>query len=104
MEHDFLKDKEKTRLDSKGKSCTKVGGIMDYSGQNKNDYSLWSTCSNEDMTKLLQKYPECLTPATSSNIPQSASPGLTLLDCKMPSSLSDIRGVQFLKLNGKENS
>lgn len=101
MSHDFIGTKEVTRFDSKGQPCTKVGGIMDYWLDKVNDASLWSTCSLEDMTKLLAKYPECMSPATSSNIPQTTPSALTPLDCKMSSSLSNLRGVHFLKLNGK---
>ena len=100
MDHDFDDVKEKIRKDSKGNPCTKVGGIMDYWSNKESDVSLWTTCSLEDMTKLLQENPGCMTPATPSNIPQSTLPDLTPLECKMPAFMSDIRGVRFLRLNG----
>ena len=102
MQHDFMETPEVTRFDSKGQPCTRVGGIMDYWLEKVNDSSLWSTCSNEDMTKLLTKYPQCMPQATPSNIPQTTAPALTPLECKMPSTLSNLRGLQFLKLNGKK--
>ena len=74
---------------------------MDYWQQSNNDKSLWSSCSIEDMTALFSKYPDCMVPATSTNIPQFTPPGLTPLECKMPPFLSDIKGVQKVKLNGK---
>jgi len=66
----------------------------------ENDASLWSTCSNEDMTALLSKNPQCLTAATSANIPQAIPVALSASECKMPSFLSDVRGVHSYKLNG----
>ena len=45
------------RFDSKGKPCTKIGGIMDYNGP----MNRWSTCSVEDLNKLVAKSsPFCL--------------------------------------------
>ena len=101
MQHDFIKVKEEFRYDSKGQACTKVGGVMDYWMNNENDASTWSTCSHEDMTALFKKYPGCMAVADSTNIPQTNPPPLTTLECKTPSSMSDIRGVHYLKLNGK---
>ena len=37
--------------------------------------SSWSTCSIEDFQALINKYPNCLTPITSTNVPQSPDPG-----------------------------
>ena len=49
MDHDFLnEDAKQKRVDSKGRPCTGVGGIMDY---NQKSYDKWSTCSVEDFSK-----------------------------------------------------
>jgi len=46
------------RFDKSGKTCRNIGGVMDY-GQKL--YTGWSTCSNEDFTKLYNKRaPGCL--------------------------------------------
>ena len=55
MFHDFkmAKGKWSDRYDSRGKKCTKVGGIMDGSG----DRTKWTNCSNEAFHKT---YHGCL--------------------------------------------
>ncbi len=49
MEHDFNDDPRNKRVDSKGRPCSGVGGVMDYYGT----VNKWSTCSVEDFTKLV---------------------------------------------------
>jgi len=55
MKHDFLDKPGVVRRDSKGKSCTKIGGVMDYYGV----VDKWSTCSIEDFTELVNKPEFC---------------------------------------------
>ena len=44
MNHDFNGAPGNTRYDSQGRTCTNIGGVMDYYGV----VNRWSTCSNED--------------------------------------------------------
>jgi hypothetical protein len=46
MDHDF--NGSSPRYDSQGRTCTNIGGIMDYY---QDPYNKWSTCSNEDFNK-----------------------------------------------------
>lgn len=56
MRHDFIKTPGGVRLDSKGKSCTNIGGIMDYFGT----ADKWTSCSVEDFTALANQQGFCL--------------------------------------------
>ena len=57
MGHDFDQasgSSEVPRFDSKGKTCLRIGGIMDYwHAGNVPLNTLWSTCSVEDLTKYV---------------------------------------------------
>ena len=48
MDHDFNGSAGNPRYDSQGRTCTNIGGIMDYF---QDPYSRWSTCSNEDFNR-----------------------------------------------------
>jgi hypothetical protein len=74
---------------------------MDYSHNKENEFYLWSTCSREDFTKFMNANPGCLTPVTTTNVPQTTDPGITPLECKLPAFLSTLKGSQTLNLNGK---
>jgi len=56
MQHDFVDQPGATRRDSKGNSCTNIGGVMDYYGT----VNKWSSCSIEDFTALANKSEFCL--------------------------------------------
>jgi len=100
LSHDFVKDPNDVRYDSKGKRCTNVGGIMDYAMSNEKDSSSWSSCSVEDFTKLMNQYPNCLSPSNSTDVPSSNGPGLSVLECQLPPAFSNLNGVHQLNLNG----
>jgi hypothetical protein len=55
MEHDFIDQNNPElyvpRFDSKGRPCSKIGGIMDY----EEPFFKWSTCSVEDFNKYFNK-------------------------------------------------
>ena len=64
MSHDFrvVNNQQATRYDSKGQSCTGIGGYMDYAS----NPSKWSTCSVEDYTRYYNSVqPWCLSPSKS---------------------------------------
>jgi hypothetical protein len=58
MNHDFNETPGVTRRDSRGNSCTNIGGVMDYYGK----VDKWTSCSIEDFTALTNKQGFCLRP------------------------------------------
>ena len=102
INHDFVgSDTTVTRYDSKGRKCINVGGIMDYALVNENDTNTWSGCSIDDFTASMNQNPNCLTPITSDNLPQSTTvPPLTVLECQLGPAYSNLNGVHNLNLNG----
>lgn len=56
MSHDFDGQPGKVRKDSKGNTCSGIGGVMDYYGT----VNKWSTCSVEDFTALVNRSGFCL--------------------------------------------
>ncbi len=58
MSHDFNETPGVTRRDSRGNSCTNIGGVMDYYGK----VDKWTSCSIEDFTALTNKQGFCLRP------------------------------------------
>jgi hypothetical protein len=61
MSHDFNNgDTKQKRVDSKGRACSGLNGVMDY---NQKSVDKWSTCSVEDFVKYFNSaQPYCLTP------------------------------------------
>lgn len=45
MDHDFIGSQGVIRRDAQGRSCTNIGGVMDY---NQRPFDKWSTCSVQD--------------------------------------------------------
>jgi len=101
MSHDFGQTQKDIRYDSTGKKCTGVGGIMDYAGTEVKDKSIWSSCSIEDFTYLMNNYPTCMEAATPTNTPAPSDAGLTAFECKLPQKYESLTGVVELRLNGE---
>ena len=99
IEHDFKA--KSARYDKNNNPCSKIGGIMDYSGENLKDKSLWTTCSSEDFTKMLVAYPNCMAIATPENIPAATNYPPTVRECRLPPAYSEYRGYLTINLNGK---
>ena len=113
MNHDFVSAKKGeeagstkniTRYDSKGQSCLGQGGIMDYSQDEENDKTGWSTCSVEDFTVELNNNKTCLTVIDPQNPPEIPKmPTLSKDDCDLSMIYPGLNGVHFLNLNGKHS-
>jgi len=56
MNHDFNQNPGVVRRDSRGNSCTNIGGVMDYYGT----VNKWTSCSVEDFTVLSNRQGFCL--------------------------------------------
>ncbi len=103
MKHDFkANDPNKPRVDSHGKACTNIGSIMDYAKAKEGDNRQWSTCSVEDMAKMIEEYPTCLKVVDSKN-PPIELPQLDLTDneCDLNRVKPGLNGYSVVKLNGK---
>ena len=100
MDHDFVGNPKVVRYDSSGNRCTNVGGLLDYAMSAPKDSSLWSSCSIEDVTKTLKKYPNCMNPISDTNVPPPIDPVVTNNECLLPPAYSTYNGVYYLNLNG----
>ena len=101
MSHDFIPgDPKKPRFDSKGDACTGIGSIMDYVKKDEETKRQWSTCSVEDMAKMINAKPTCL------KVPQNPPIDLPQLDltrneCDLNKVRPGLNGYSLLQLNGE---
>ncbi len=106
MNHDFVdEDPKKPRVDSKGVACTGIGSIMDYAKGQEGNKKQWSTCCVEDMTAMIETYPNCLKVVDSKNPPPVELPQLPLTrnECDLNRIRPGLCGYSLLQLNGKLN-
>ncbi len=103
MEHDFVDDDpKKPRVDSNGIACTGIGSIMDYAKGNEGNKRQWSTCSVEDMTGMINTYPNCLKEIDPANPPvELPQLPLTKNECDLNRVRPGLCGYSLLQLNGK---
>ena len=103
MEHDFEDDDpQKPRVDSQGTACTGIGSIMDYAKYNEGNKRQWSSCSVEDMTGMIETYPECLKVIDPKNPPvELPQLPLTKNECDLNRVRPGLCGYSVLNLNGK---
>ena len=89
------------RVDSHNQPCTGQGGLMDYDKSAENDKSRWTTCSIEDLTKLMNKNKTCLQIIDPRNPPKMPSlVDFTVNECDLSSIYPDLNGIHILYLNG----
>ena len=103
MSHDFVPgDPKKPRFDSKGDACTGIGSIMDYVKKDEETKRQWSTCSVEDMTKMIDSNPTCLKVIDPNNPPiELPQLPLTKNECDLNKVRPGLNGYSALQLNGK---
>jgi hypothetical protein len=103
MNHDFEDDDpKKPRVDSKGNACTGIGSIMDYAKGEEGNKSQWSTCSVEDMAKMVDNNPTCLKVIDPDNPPvELPDLPLTRNECDLNKVRPGLNGYSRLQLNGK---
>jgi hypothetical protein len=103
MNHDFVdKDPKKPRVDSKGVACTGIGSIMDYAKGEEGNKRQWSSCSIEDMTAMIEKYPNCLKVIDPTSPPvELPQLPLTRNECDLNRIRPGLCGYSLLQLNGK---
>ncbi len=106
MNHDFVdEDPKKPRVDSQGVDCTGIGSIMDYAKGQEGNKRQWSSCCVEDMTAMIETYPNCLKVVDSKNPPPVELPQLPLTrnECDLNKIRPGLSGYSLLQLNGRLN-
>ena len=97
----FQRGEKIGRVDSKGNPCTGVGGVMDYTTGTVGDKRQWSTCSIEDMTEMVNKYPTCLKEIDPNSPPTEISDAKTTHECNLNKLNPSLRGYEQLNYNGE---
>ena len=103
MDHDFVdEDPTKPRVDSHGNACTGIGSIMDYAKKHEGNKRQWSTCSVEDMTKMIDANPTCLKVIDLKNPPiELPQLPLTKNECNLNKVKPGLNGYSEIQLNGE---
>ena len=100
--HDFTADKTIPRLDSKGRPCSGIGSIMEYSKGDQGDKRQWSTCSVEDFTALVNQFPDCLKAINPLKPPTEVpSPPLTSHECDLTKIKPGLNGYEYTNYYGR---